>query len=54
MVQEVAITEGQVREYLETHPDFLHNIPAPKRDLGEGVEDFQHYLLKNLQTNSNR
>ncbi len=52
MVQEVAITEGQVREYLETHPDFLHNIPAPKRDLGEGVEDFQHYLLKNLQSNS--
>ncbi|MEK6747083.1 MAG: DUF484 family protein [Pseudomonadota bacterium] len=52
LVQEVAITEGQVREYLETHPDFLHNIPAPKRDLGEGVEDFQHYLLKNLQSNS--
>ncbi|MEQ1705804.1 MAG: DUF484 family protein [Rickettsiales bacterium] len=52
LVQEVAITEGQVREYLEAHPDFLHSIPAPKRDLGEGVEDFQHYLLKNLQSNS--
>ena len=46
------ITELQVREYLEAHPDFLNNIPPPKRDLGEGVEDFQHYLLKNLQTNS--
>ena len=52
LVQEVAITENQVREYLEAHPDLLHNISAPKRDLGDGVEDFQHYLLKNLQTNS--
>lgn len=52
LVQEVAVTESQVRAYLEAHPDFLHSIPAPKRDLGEGVEDFQHYLLKNLQSNS--
>ena len=52
LVQEMDITEVQVREYLEAHPDFLNNIPAPKRDLGDGVEDFQHYLLKNLQTNS--
>jgi uncharacterized protein YigA (DUF484 family) len=46
------ITEAQVRKYLEAHPGFLSNIPVPKRDLGDGVEDFQHYLLKNLQNNS--
>ncbi|MEZ5691411.1 MAG: DUF484 family protein [Rickettsiales bacterium] len=50
--QNIDITESQVREYIRTHPDFLHNIPAPKRELGGGVEDFQHYLLKNLQNNS--
>ena len=52
LAHETAITENQVRAYLESHPDLLHNISAPKRDLGEGVEDFQHYLLKNLQNNS--
>lgn len=50
--QEADITENQVREYLEAHPNLLHSISAPKRDLGDGVEDFQHYLLKNLQNNS--
>jgi len=30
----------------------LHNISIPKRDLGDGVVDFQHHLLKNLQNNS--
>lgn len=46
------ISANQVREYLEAHPDFLIDIPAPRRDLGDGVLDFQHYLLKNLQNNS--
>lgn len=46
------ITARQVREFLEAHPDFLNSLPAPKRDLGEGIEDFQHYLLKNLQNNT--
>ncbi len=46
------MTEAQVREYLAAHPELLNNISPPKRDLGEGVEDFQHYLLKNLQSNS--
>lgn len=50
--QDIDITEEQVRKYLEAHPGFLSNIPVPKRDLGEGVEDFQHYLLKNLQNSS--
>lgn len=52
VVKDENISENQVREYIEAHPDFLNNLAAPKRDLGEGVEDFQYYLLKNLQTNS--
>lgn len=51
-MKESELTESQVREYLETHPEFLSNIPASKRDLGEGVEDFQYHLLKNLQNSS--
>ncbi len=30
----------------------LYNIQVPRRDLGDGVVDFQHHLLKNLQNNS--
>ncbi|MEQ1789972.1 MAG: DUF484 family protein [Rickettsiales bacterium] len=56
LIKDVDITEDQVREYLEAHPDFmpefLNNISAPIRDLGDGVVDFQHHLLKNLQNNS--
>lgn len=47
-----SITESQVREYLEAHPDFFHNTSFTERDLGEGVVDFQYHLLKNLQNNS--
>ncbi len=52
LVQEGGVTESQVREYLEAHPEFLSNIAPVKRDLGDGVEDFQYHLLKNLQNSS--
>lgn len=51
------ITEEQVRQFLKSHPDFFERnadmmtaIAAPaERDLGDGIVDFQHYLVKNLQ-----
>lgn len=51
-VKESDITESQVREYIEAHPEFLTNIQPTERDLGEGVVDFQYHLLKNLQNSS--
>ncbi len=53
------VTEEQVRTYLKAHPEFLQNNPEiigaitlPERDLGNGIIDFQHYLLKALQQDS--
>ena len=53
------ITADQVREFLVKHPEFLKknsdivaDIEAPERDLGDGVVDFQHYMVKNLQKDS--
>jgi hypothetical protein len=53
------ITAEQVREYLQKHPDFLkknadimQHLTPPERDLGEGVLDFQHFMVKNLQKDS--
>jgi len=53
------ITTDQVREFLKKHPDFLKKNPdvmsdavVPERDLGDGVVDFQHHMLKNLQKDS--
>jgi uncharacterized protein YigA (DUF484 family) len=50
------LTIDQVRQYLKDHPEFLAKnldvmgeVPAPERDLGEGVIDFQHFMVKNLQ-----
>lgn len=51
-VKESDISESQVRDYLQAHPEFLSNIQATERDLGEGVVDFQYHLLKNLQNSS--
>jgi hypothetical protein len=46
------LTAEQVRDYLKSHPEFLNELPAPERDLCEGVVDFQHFMLKNLQKDS--
>ena len=53
------ISADQVREYLKAHPEFLSRnmdvmgeVPAPERDLGDGVIDFQHFMVKNLQKDS--
>jgi uncharacterized protein YigA (DUF484 family) len=58
-VKQVEISAEQVREFLKSHPDFLKTNPdilnatvPPERDLGEGVVDFQHYMVKNLQKDS--
>lgn len=56
---EVEITAGQVREFLKKNPDFLKKnadvlgeLTPPERDLGNGIIDFQHYMVKNLQKGS--
>jgi uncharacterized protein YigA (DUF484 family) len=53
------ISADQVRQYLKAHPEFLARnmdvmgeVPAPERDLGDGVIDFQHFMVKNLQKDS--
>ena len=50
------ITADQVREFLTKNPDFLKKNmdvisqgAVPERDLGDGVVDFQNYMVKNLQ-----
>lgn len=54
-----SITPEQVREFLKAHPDFLQKntdvvaeLTPPERDLGNGIIDFQHYMVKNLQQDS--
>lgn len=48
------ITASQVREFLLAHPEFLQeNLDVFKeRNLGNGVVDFQGFLVKNLQKNA--
>jgi len=53
------LTEEQVREFLKSHPDFLKKntdlaeaLTPPEQKLGNGIIDFQHYLVKNLQKDS--
>lgn len=53
------LTADDVRAYLKDHPDFLKNnldivadLSAPERNLGNGIIDFQHYLVTNLQKDS--
>jgi uncharacterized protein len=53
------VTEDQVREFLKTHPDFLKknldvvtDLSPPEQKLGNGIIDFQHYMVKHLQKDS--
>ena len=59
MTKTVGINADQVREFLKANPDFLiknldviDEAQTPERDLGGGVVDFQHYMVKNLQKDS--
>ena len=51
------LTAEQVRDYLKANPDFMEKnadvlvaVSAPERNLGDGVIDFQNYMVKHLQT----
>lgn len=53
------LTADEVRDFLRRHPDFIKKNPdivteitPPEQDLGNGIIDFQHYLVKNLQKDS--
>lgn len=54
-----SVTPEQVREYLKKHPDFfkknvdiMTELAPPQQELGDGVIDFQHFMVKNLQKDS--
>ena len=54
------LMSGDVRDYLLTHPDFLLDnsdilaeMVPPNQRIGDGVPDFQHYMLSRLQENLN-
>ncbi|MCE2926657.1 MAG: DUF484 family protein [Rickettsiales bacterium] len=54
-----SLSEADIRAYLKAHPEFLkanpdimHDIAPPTRDLGDGVIDFQQFMVKNLQSTS--
>ncbi|MGH7116552.1 MAG: DUF484 family protein, partial [Stellaceae bacterium] len=36
-------------DFLERHPDTLHLLRAPSRGSGDGVVDFQHFMLERLR-----
>lgn len=51
-----ALSPEQVRDFLKKNPDFLKKnadlmaeIAPPERELGDGVIDFQHFMVRNLQ-----
>jgi uncharacterized protein YigA (DUF484 family) len=56
---DAGISAEQVRDFLKKNPDFLRknqdvvsDLTPPERDLGNGIIDFQHYMVKNLQKDS--
>lgn len=55
-VKKSELSAEQVREFLKEHPDFLkknadllEGLLPPGRELGDGILDFQQYMVKNLQ-----
>lgn len=53
------ISEDEVRAFLKANPEFLKNnsdlfaeAESPERKLGNGIIDFQNFLVKNLQQDS--
>lgn len=56
-----SLMDGDVREYLLEHPDFLVAnsdllavLIPPARTLGGDIKDFQHFMLTNLQENAEK
>jgi uncharacterized protein YigA (DUF484 family) len=47
--REVAAYLRQNPDFLERHPDVLRWLRAPARDIGDGVLDFQHFMLERLR-----
>lgn len=54
-----SISAEQVRDFLKSNPDFLKKntdvvteLSPPEQDLGNGIIDFQSYMVKNLQKDS--
>jgi uncharacterized protein YigA (DUF484 family) len=41
-------------DFLERHPDALHLLRAPNRSAGDGVLDFQHFMLERLRSDLQR
>ena len=41
-------------DFLERHPDALHLLRAPSRNSGDGVVDFQHFMLERLRSDLGR
>ena len=41
-------------DFLERHPDALRLLRAPNRDNGDGVIDFQHFMLERLRNDLQR
>jgi uncharacterized protein YigA (DUF484 family) len=47
--REVAAYLRQNPDFLDRHPDVLQWLRAPARDIGDGVLDFQHFMLERLR-----
>ncbi len=57
--EKMTITDEQVRDFLQKNPDFLeknadviNDMTPPERELDDGIIDFQHFMVKNLQAGS--
>jgi uncharacterized protein YigA (DUF484 family) len=58
-VKSTPLTPEEVRAFLKKHPNFLKenldvvaDLAPPEQNFGNGIIDFQHYMLKNLQKDS--
>ena len=47
--REVVAYLRQNPDFLDRHPDVLRWLRAPARDIGDGVLDFQHFMLERLR-----
>jgi uncharacterized protein YigA (DUF484 family) len=47
--REVVAYLRQNPDFLDRHPDVLRWLRAPAREIGDGVLDFQHFLLERLR-----